>query len=220
MTFCSESTCWFSSLILSSLAGWFTWTFLLMLLFSSELTSGLFWEDVPVDFSYDAQANRRYGVKCYIQVKAWYLTNKCQQTDQCYCFAQMQLQLSVLWLRCQQTPNLLIWWKLLWWLFKSKHMYGKLTSVYVFLFVIKTTWYIIYCAPCVSFSMKRLLSSVIPNILMHESMIFPTVVSFGVLRWTIRSDAATHDTTIISNMAWFIRTSVSIMNNKTTTTFI
>lgn len=40
MTFCRESTCWFSSLILSSLAVWFAWTFLL--LFSSELlTSGL-----------------------------------------------------------------------------------------------------------------------------------------------------------------------------------
>lgn len=40
MTFCRESTCWFSSLILSSLAVWFAWTFLL--LFSSEFfTSAL-----------------------------------------------------------------------------------------------------------------------------------------------------------------------------------
>lgn len=50
--------------------------------------------------------------------------------------------------------------------------------------------------PSVSFSVKRLLSSGIPNIFIQESMIFPIVVSIGVLRWTIRSDAATCDTTI------------------------
>lgn len=41
MTFCSESTCWFSSLILSSFAGWFTWTFLFTLPFMFALTSWL-----------------------------------------------------------------------------------------------------------------------------------------------------------------------------------
>lgn len=56
MTFCSESTCWFSSLILSSLAGWFPWIFLLVLPFSLELlTSGLFWGPGLVGFSCNAK---------------------------------------------------------------------------------------------------------------------------------------------------------------------
>lgn len=56
MTFCSESTCWFSSLILSSLAGW-----MFLLLFSSQpLTSGLFCE-VPDDFSCDVYDKVRSG---------------------------------------------------------------------------------------------------------------------------------------------------------------
>lgn len=45
--------------------------------------------------------------------------------------------------------------------------------------------------PWVSVIMKRLLSSVTPSILMQESMTFPTVVSLGVLRWTICSDTVT-----------------------------
>lgn len=51
-------------------------------------------------------------------------------------------------------------------------------------------------APWASVIMKRLLSSVTPSILMQESMTFPTVVSFGVRRWTICSDTRTQKSQI------------------------
>lgn len=51
-------------------------------------------------------------------------------------------------------------------------------------------WCVMHTSPADSFSAKRLLSSAVPSILIHDSMTFETVVSFGVLRWTIRSDAA------------------------------
>lgn len=48
-------------------------------------------------------------------------------------------------------------------------------------------------SPADSLSAKRLLSSVLPSIFMHDSMTLATVVSLGVLRWTMRSEAATQE---------------------------
>lgn len=53
-----------------------------------------------------------------------------------------------------------------------------------------------FLAPWVSVIMKRRLSSVTPSILMQESMTFPTVLSFGVLRWTICSNTVTQKSQI------------------------
>lgn len=75
----------------------------------------------------------RYLVKWYMSGEAWYLTHKCWQNDQCYRFAQVQLQLFVSWRRCQQTPNLLIWRQFLWWILKSKHMCSIWIHVSIFL---------------------------------------------------------------------------------------
>lgn len=119
MTFWRETTCWFSSLILSSLAAWLTWTFLL--LFSSELcTSALFDEKVLDDFSYNTKPPPPKNAHCLCQ---WMPGNFCMnvnKNDQCYCFAQVQLQLFFLWF--QQTSNLLIWSEAHWWPFKPKHV--------------------------------------------------------------------------------------------------
>lgn len=129
----------------------------------------------------------------YILGKAWYLPYKCWSAlPFCTNAALIVCSLTSMSVNCQSADqvraplmNLQI---------KTHAQYVNMCLYFVWKKLHDMLW-IIYCAPCASFSMKRLLSSVIPNILIQESMIFPTVVSFGVLRWTIRSDAAMNDTT-------------------------
>lgn len=59
MTFCRDSTCWFSSRILSSLPGWFTWAFLLMLSFS-PFTFWLGSDAKLICFSYYVKSSRMF----------------------------------------------------------------------------------------------------------------------------------------------------------------
>lgn len=190
MTFCRESTCWFSSLILSSLAVWLTWTFLL--LFSSELfTSGLFCEAVLNGFSFNTKKHTRRHLCLYQVMPGIFHINvntiinvtvlhKC--SSNCL-FPDVDFsRLPICWSagRSSDDPS-------------NQSVCTTCEYMRLSCFCDKDDVMcscVVYYAPGVSFSMKRLLSSVIPNILIQESMIFPTVVSFGVLRWTIRSDAA------------------------------
>lgn len=72
MAYCSESTCWFSSLILSSLAA--------LLLFCPEpFTSGLAWETVLIGFSWKKKNRRRKNFFCHFRSgNSRYVQHKCQ----------------------------------------------------------------------------------------------------------------------------------------------
>lgn len=187
MTFCRESTCWFSSLILSSLATWLTWTFLLQLsseLFSSALELGGFsCKTCPKAFCLYQVMLGTFNTKLRKMFSITVL-HKCSSS--CL-FSDVDLsRVPICWStgRSSDEPSKQSMCTI------NEHMH----LLCEFMIRRHDMLCVVYYAPGASFSTKRLLSSVIPNILMQESMTFPTVVSFGVLRWTIRSEAATHDT--------------------------
>lgn len=200
MTFCRESTCWFSSLILSSLAVWFIWTFLL--LFSSEVfTSELFSEEALNDLSYKSKNIPKISctfwymsyvmpVPFHANVTKWSMLLFCTSEAPIVCCL---MSISVDSQSADQVVDPLL-------NLKIKACVQFMNNVAMSFYDKEDIMCIMYQVPSVSFSVKRLLSSGIPNIFIQESIIFPIVVSIGVLRWTIRSDAATHDTTVRRNI--------------------